>query len=795
MIARSLLRRSWPSLLTLALLVAVSGSVVLSTAAGARRTATAFDRFLEHVAASDVALGQDSQLRPEVLRRLAALPGIEATGSVAFLVMAPEGVAQLDANAVAPADDRWSVELDRPFIVAGRMPEAVDEVAVNEAFAERLDVRVGDRVPFRSFGRAQLADLFSGEAREPLGPRVTPRLVGILRHPRDLALDSSAQLEAFFANAFFERYREEILSFGPSMMLRLEDGAAGISAFERAVAETQATLTGSAQEDIGPFAQDEDIRVTDNHELYRPVRDAARIQAIAVGLVSLLVLVASVIAIGLALARHAANAGVEAPRLAALGMRRRELVLAAVLPGIGAIASGVVVSSAVAVVVSGAFPFGALRRVEPQPGISIDAAAVLTAAALYAASLTAVVVIGAYRALRGVVTTEGPLRGSASVRFLASVGGSPAALVGIRFAREPGSGRTGVPIRSVTFGAAAGVLALAGAVTVAANLGRFVEQPAQYGWNWDLAVTGGDDPATMTRTVERLRDIDGVDGIAAVLLADVEVRGEVLQAAFVESVDGDVFPTIIEGRRPSAADEIALGTATLRRFGASIGDRLDVGGTRTATFEIVGRTVLPVFDEGRLDEGAVLAASARDRIEPIPDFPIFPVRISGDGTAVRALLADEFGETNVAGVTRPGDVENLARISGVPWMLAAVLAALALATIAHAIVLTTRRRARDLAILKTLGFVRRQVRSAVAWQAFAFMLAACLLGIPAGTVAGRWAWITMAERIGVAAAPAVPALLLLLGIPIGLAASAMFAAALPGRSAARTEPAVVLRAG
>lgn len=53
---------------------------------------------------------------------------------------------------------------------------------------------------------------------------------------------------------------------------------------------------------------------------------------------------------------------------------------------------------------------------------------------------------------------------------------------------------------------------------------------------------------------------------------------------------------------------------------------------------------------------------------------------------------------------RPADITNYARLRDTP-SLAGLLAALALATVAHALASTVRRRRRDLAVLKTLSVV------------------------------------------------------------------------------------------
>jgi putative ABC transport system permease protein len=103
-----------------------------------------------------------------------------------------------------------------------------------------------------------------------------------------------------------------------------------------------------------------------------------------------------------------------------------------------------------------------------------------------------------------------------------------------------------------------------------------------------------------------------------------------------------------------------------------------------------------------------------------------------------------------------------------------------------------RRRRRDLALLKTLGFTRRQVLGTVAWEAGAFAAVALLIGLPLGVIAGRWAWAVFASAAGVSTAATVPLATVLLAIPATLLAATLIAAA-PGREAARLRPALVLR--
>jgi ABC-type lipoprotein release transport system permease subunit len=143
-------------------------------------------------------------------------------------------------------------------------------------------------------------------------------------------------------------------------------------------------------------------------------------------------------------------------------------------------------------------------------------------------------------------------------------------------------------------------------------------------------------------------------------------------------------------------------------------------------------------------------------------------------------------------VQRPVDIVNYSRIQGTPLALAALLGLLALATVAHLLVTSTRRRRRDLAVLKTLGFVRRQVSAAVAWQATVLVGLALLIGLPVGVAAGRWVWQLFAGQLGVPTDPRVPIVTVLLAIPVALAVANVLAAG-PGWVAGRLKPAPVLR--
>jgi ABC-type lipoprotein release transport system permease subunit len=105
---------------------------------------------------------------------------------------------------------------------------------------------------------------------------------------------------------------------------------------------------------------------------------------------------------------------------------------------------------------------------------------------------------------------------------------------------------------------------------------------------------------------------------------------------------------------------------------------------------------------------------------------------------------------------------------------------------------SVRRRRRDLAVLKTLGFLPRQVWATVAWQATAFATMAVLAGLPLGVAIGRWAWRLVAVQLGVVPEPALPPLQIL-AVAGGAILAGNLIAAGPGWVAGRLRPALVLR--
>jgi hypothetical protein len=268
---------------------------------------------------------------------------------------------------------------------------------------------------------------------------------------------------------------------------------------------------------------------------------------------------------------------------------------------------------------------------------------------------------------------------------------------------------------------------------------------------------------------------------------------------------GSLLPVLIAGRRPRGAHEIVLGERTLAAAGARIGSVLTAslpGSRRRERLTVVGTAVFPTLgDTIGLGTGAEVTPAALHGLAPPGfQFPPFdgllarfrPGVSPSAGVAELAERLQRLGPIAVEEQSPPAGLLNFGEVQSMPLLLGGFLGVLALATIAHLLITSVRRRRRDLAVLRTIGFTRAQVRSTVAWQAATLVTMALVIGVPVGIACGRLAWLIFARQIGILAVVDVP-LPYLAAMVAAAIALAVAIAAPPGESAARTSPALVLR--
>jgi hypothetical protein len=170
-------------------------------------------------------------------------------------------------------------------------------------------------------------------------------------------------------------------------------------------------------------------------------------------------------------------------------------------------------------------------------------------------------------------------------------------------------------------------------------------------------------------------------------------------------------------------------------------------------------------------------------------------KVAAAGNRALAALPNGLGGGDsvvLLGVQYPAEIENYRTIGATPTVLALTLAAGAMVALGFTLNTCVRRRRRDLAMLRALGFTSGQLQSVVAWQASVNGLVGVVAGVPIGILLGRWLWTLFARHIDAVPEPTVPILSIVI-VALVTMVLVNVVAALPGRSASHTSTARVLR--
>jgi hypothetical protein len=823
-VGRAYLRSRLLETLVLAGVVGLAAGVVLAALAGASRTESSMRRFVRFSRPADLVVtvnGPAAAPSPAVIRQTLAsraqvqrLPEVAAASRAPYVFASPDregrGVGLL--NAFAAGDDQAFRTVNRALVLRGRLadPRRPDEAVVEGSSAEQ-DVDVGDHVSLWTYSAEQseaVANSGAGRIPPPAGPRYTLRIVGVVRRPSSVYVpptdaardvDYLGQRSILLTPAFLRELAGDqhmpVEAF-PGMerfSIRLRHGLADLPAFERGVRRRVAP--GDGRITVGS-----DIR-----EAADAVQRPIHVEAVALLLFGLLAALAAAAVLGRAVVRHAATDAGEDPTLAALGLTRLQRMWLCGLRAVPIGLIGAATAIAVAVGLSPLTPIGLARRAEIDAGASVNVAVLGGGALVLVIGAPLAATLGAWRRTRSTAPRRLGHRPAwasrpAAAALEAGFGHSAIAGAAMLFQRRRGA-TSGVAM----IGAVLAVTGVVGALTFGASLRHLVGSPRQQGWGWDVVVGNPNSDALngtpagralhdrMVRDLAANREVATFTGFTA---ATIRLDGQPTTLVGLETEEGRLPPVVVQGRAPRAPDELVVGQHTLDRLRKEVGQEVVVeGGGRSARMRIVGVALQPTAGDlsTRLAEGAAAPLAALTRLGAPTDVFRFAVRYragADEDAAYRSLVAD-FGRE----VLRPypgGEVGDLARVEALPYILAAVLAGLGMAAVGLSLVAALRRHRRDLAVLKTLGFVRREVAATVRWQALVVALTAAVFGLPGGVAVGRWTWRFVANGIG-SVSPAV--------VPIGgviLVAAATFLVAMllaagPGWAAAHLPAAEALR--
>ena len=780
MLLTSRWRRRLGTQLVLAITIALAGGAVLACGAGARRTASADDRFVAEAKMPDAAIDIEPLDGLSIDAQIAAitkLPQVAGWAHVANFAVTPTATSEEYQVFFAPLDDGLGVEVMNPRYIEGRAPEAADEISMDENRAELIGLELGDTVPAVSFTPSNVETLFANEGRmdePPGGPRLDLRLVGIERTPASIASELDIASITTASRAFTDTYGDEIGMLGELLFVDLEPGDGVDTDFAR---EVQYIL-GSPQAIEGGGEGTGSVAST--------VGFAARSLAIVAAIMA----IAGLVAIFAVMLRLSAAGQDEHEVLDAIGIgpsaRRSASALEA---GPGAIA-GVVGAVVAAASASPLFPFGLAGRAEPHPGFDLDPLVLVAGGVTLALAVLVLAVLASRMSgRRRRAATRHP---SALVRQLAGSGAPVSVVTGSGFVLE--RGRSSIAARSAAIGVAFGSAGLVAVAVFAASQGALEHTPARWGQVWDAEISRD--------SLDEFADADfvAVNEVRATTLA-IDDR-PVMVRSYASA--GDPLMMVVSDGRPAGPGEVILGGQTMSDLGVSIGDRVTVQGNLGETeLEVVGQGVFSgVVDVPLIDEGAgVVDQTLAGITDPETDdsFGTWLARL-GPGTELADLappVATAEGWTDAAAVreltpVRPEELDRLAEVRSLPWLLAALLGVLAIATMTSMLIVSVRRQRRDLAVLRAVGIAGGGIRRIVSVQSLVVSAMGLVVGVPLGIVIGRVAWISVARGLGVVVHTSVP-VLWLLAIVVAVIAVDLVSSLLPARSAARLHPAETLR--
>jgi ABC-type lipoprotein release transport system permease subunit len=772
-------RRRVRSLVVLAVLVAVAGGVVLAVTAGARRNGSVVDRGLALTRPADLlVLPNLPGFDWDAVR---ALPEVAIVGEFPVALLTIDGIpATGEPDGFPPASPEAAVEIERPIVEAGRLLDhsRVDEIAIGTNLAG-TGIRVGDLVTVRLYAAADLERFVNGGGLpdRPGGPAQEATVVGVVKG-------------SFFASgiqvtqAFAQRYAADLIGPGSyvNAVVKLHRGLADLPAFQQHID----TLAGQP------------VEVQNWHDTIKTVSNATDLESSSLYAFAAAAGAASVVLVGMALMRTVAASAGDGPLLRALGCTRREQLVTAVVAPLTATLVGVVAAVPLAWALSDRFPIGLGRDFEPTPGRQFDALVLVLGGLAMAVVVTAGCSMLARREVERTTAITAPNRVSRVGAALSRAGAPVSVTLGTRLALERGRGPAAVPVRPALVGSIVGVLGLVGALTFRDGLAHAIDDPALFGQSFDAMLEVP--PVDPGIDVELYRPIVDDPDVAAVQDARnvvLTIDGRNVSVFSVRDLRGTIPLRPVEGRLPAADDEISLAPVEMRALGVAVGDTVRVGPDATP-LRIVGETFTPALSHTPYDQGARLTEAGLRRFAPLDGDLKFHDLLLRFRPGVDAAATTERLSGLVPGaVLTPGapveDQENLARVRNVPAYLGAFLAVLATGAVGHALASAVRRRRHEVAVLRVLGLTRLQARASVAWQATTLAVVGVVVGIPLGIVVGRTVWRQVADATPMLYSAPLAALAVGLAGPAAIAlANAL--AAWPGRVAARTRPAEVLRA-
>jgi ABC-type lipoprotein release transport system permease subunit len=766
-VGRLWLARHWRSFVSASVTISVCFALAFFAIAGARRTQSAYPRFLEHAHSSTLSASILGTYNDAMDKAIAAIPEVQESRTYIGFNLVPLVDGQPDFAQAFEATGTFNGRYfgqDTFAPTEGRMADAgrTDEAVINEFGAERLGYHVGQHLDLGVYSIDQITNPTFFSAPPPPVQIVSVTLVGIGVFPDEILQDDADRTARFLVTPALSRSLTPIGNYGLQGLI-LKHGSNDVRAF----LDHLAAIVPLADVDIRLTSVDEANALTATHPL-----------SLVLGVFGAIAAVVGAVLSCQALSRSIRSTREDMRLVVAFGASNRDVAMLSMLASALAATCGVILAAIVAIAASPLMPIGPVRRVDPGRGLDIDFTVVAIGGLATIAVLIASTAWVVWRETRreGQRSTTGATT-RPTVGHTAGARLSPPAATGVRFALGD---RNRVAARSAIISAVAATVAVVAAVTFAASLSRLVRVPGLFGWNFDAAViTGGGYDNLDEGRVHEILDKDSAVATWSGVYFGADAVGDVDVPLIGMQPDSSVRPTLVKGRFIDDDTEIVLGQATARALHVDVGDEVELKGDASPhKVRVVGIAVLPTIGKTHLQHtslgrGAIvvpglvpgsdlniLGVRADKPLGPNAVFVRFmPGIVAGTELAnlrqTTAQLAG-FAGLDVLAVQRPAEIVSSDEVGAAPLLLAIGLAIGA--TIALVIVLVTsvRSHRRELAVLTALGFTRKQRAATLLWHSAVVVTFGLVIGVPLGLLVGRALWQVFAKRIPVPAPAVAP---------------------------------------
>ena len=623
----------------------------------------------------------------------------------------------------------------------------------------------------------------------PSGPTLTLHVVGIAAAEFEFPSGQAPEYDLFTTPAFARAVNHQTV-LASVYLVRLRHGAADLPRFAAAVNPLHV------------------LYVSNQDASTQAVAESIHPQAVGWWILAALTTLAGLAVIGQGLGRQSVVESEEYPKLVALGLPRRQLIVLGTARNLLVALAGAAGAVLVAFVLSPLAPVGEARLAEPSPGFAFDPLVLLLGAL---AAVVVVLALGLWPSVRAARVRAGgnqsiEFRPSSIVTRLAAAGAPASMVIGIRHALERGRGSGSVPVGTALFGTIIAVTALCATAVFGASLSHLTATPVLYGQDYQITFGG-----LQTNPTTQLAAVEHDHAVTAIMVGtrdEVSINGVSVLTVAGQAVRGRLLISTVSGHAPNGYGEIALGHTTLHQVGAHIGSHVRVtfqvprGGTRVASFLVVGTASFPGdFGLGGLGTGAAFTFAGYLHALCPPG----PTQTS----CLRAYRANEkfvvavhtapgaVGRADVAHYLRadpgiaqlpntPTSLVNFGEAVNFPLILGFVLALFGVATLLHLLVVSVARRRHEIGLLKALGFVKAQVGATVCWQASTVALVGIVVGTPLGIAAGQAVWRAFATNLGAVPDSIVP-VEVIAALGLGALVAANLLAVAPAVVAARSK--------